>query len=781
MAVNAEMSSQDPYAGALEQLLAYGLEVAAVDLSGTLRRVKHRDDRSGSKNGWYVAHEIVTDSGRRLVVGAYGWWKDGDRAQKLKHDGAGLSIDEQRAVEARRRDLEARVETARQDLAREAARRAEGIWKKLPSEGPAPYLARKKVAAFGVRFARGSVVVPVRTGPRDEDLVGLQWIAPDGSKRFLTGTAKRGAWHGLGEPPAAGAVCGIAEGYSTAASVAMATGWYVACAFDAGNLLEVAKAHQRLYPGARLVLLADDDHATRGNPGVAKATTAARAVKGLVAIPRFASTEASRGTDWNDLALAEGLGAVKTQLVALVGAAIPPEPEPGPVSRVVEGRFPGQDWRERLQRNDKGVLRATAFNLRLILEFDPAWKGVIGWCEFSARVMKKQLPPYAHASRGEWDDADDAELRFWVAERYGIEPKGQDLADPISGVARAAPFHPVRDYLDGLAWDGVSRLETWIQTYLGAGDPCNREPSSAVRRLRAYLARVSTMALIQAVARVRSPGCKADYVLILEGEQGRLKSTSLRVLFGEAFFSDTPIDLGSKDAYESIRGLWCCEMAELDSLNKADATRAKAFFSSAADRFRMPYGHRAARFPRQCVVCGTTNQQQYLKDQTGNRRYWPVQCGEIDIEGLREMRDQLWAEADHRYRQGEAWWPLEADRALFEDEQEDRSSADVWESLLATHLHGLMTPPLPCPPGWCQEAVFVTMAELMEKALKMDPGAMRTPEQTRVGIIMQRLGWRLKRKTEQGVPLRGYQPGDQALKAFTPSETSGDGPDWGQS
>jgi len=759
------MPQQHAPASALEQLRGFGLEVDDLDLSGTLRRVKHRDDRAGTKNGWYVAHAWVSDSGRDLVAGCYGWWKEGDRSHLLKFDAAGLSIDEQRASEQRHRELKAKAEAARADKAQEAARRAQEIWPKLPPEGASPYLARKQVAALGVRFARGAVVVPVRTGPSDAELVGLQWIDADGSKRFLTGTAKRGAWHALGEPPVAGSVCAIAEGYATAATVAMAMGWYVACAFDAGNLQEVARAHAQRYPGVQLVLLADDDHATRGNPGVTRATAAARSVRGVVAVPRFSSTAPDRGTDWNDLAVTEGLDVVRAQLGALdLGRVV--ETQPPEAARVYTGDFPGQEWRDRLQRTDKQALKSTAFNLRLILEHDPAWKGVIGWCEFSARIMKKRDPPYANASRGEWTDGDDAELRFWVAGRYGIEPKGQDLADAIMGNARGALFHPVREYLDGLRWDGVKRLDTWIETYLGAGEPGTLQPSPGLRRLRGYLRRVSAMTLIQAVARIRMPGCKADYVLILEGEQGRLKSTSLRVLFGDAFFSDTPIDLGSKDAYEAIRGLWCCEMAELDSLNKADATRAKAFFSSSTDRFRMPYGHRASRFPRQCVICGTTNQQQYLKDQTGNRRYWPVQCGEIDIESLREMRDQLWAEADHRHRQGEPWWPQEADRPLFEDEQEERANADVWESLIAVYLHELITPPTPRHPAWRQDDVFVTMAELMEKALKMDPGAMRTPEQTRVGIIMQRLGWRLKRKTEKGVALRGYQPGAQALAAY---------------
>lgn len=763
------VTARDPYESALTQLQAFGLELAEVDLSGQIRRVRHREDKAGRKNGWYVAHEITTTSGRRLVVGAYGWWKAGDQAHKLSHDGAGLSIDEQREIEQRRRDLDARIRLERQQVADEAAQRASEIWPKLPSEGPSEYLARKQVASFGLRFSRGMVVVPLRNG--DDELVGLQWIAADGTKRFLTGTRKEGACHLTGPLPGPGEVLAVAEGYATAATVAMATGWPVAVAFDAGNLKPVAAMLRQRCPGARLVIAADDDHAGKSNTGVMKATAAARAVRGVVAVPRFASSEQDRGVDWNDLACAEGMDVVREQLTALI-VDTEQAPEPSPRANVVEGAFPNTEWTQRLIRTESGSLRQAAFNVRLILENDPAWKGVLGWCRFSARIWKKSFPPYANASRGEWNDADDADLRFWLAERYGIEPKGQDLADPVSGAARGAPFHPVLDYLDPLRWDGVARLDRWLETYLGARavddeeasdetqDPVKR--AQARQRVARYLRRVSAMALIQAVARVRKPGCKADYVLILEGAQGLQKSTALKTLFGAEFFSDTPIDLGSKDAYESIRGLWCCEMAELDSLNKADATRAKAFFSSASDRFRMPYGHRAQAFARQCVVCGTTNQHQYLKDQTGNRRYWPVQCGEIDIEALAEMRDQLWAEADHRFKAGETWWPGAHEHDIFESEQQIRTDADAWEPLVQSYLHQRIknTPPPTRP------TLFVTGAEVMSVALRMDAGAMRRPEQTRVGIIMQALGWRAVRQRIDGLLTRGYRPGRSALDDF---------------
>lgn len=776
----------NPFDVALRQLQDFGLEVDALDVSGQVKRVKFDADKKGRESGWYVAHLVRADDGREIVVGAFGTWKDPDRTQRLKVSTDGLSAAIRAEIQRKAAAAARQAEQARLDKAKEAERRAGEIWGKLPDSGSSPYLDRKGVRAFGVRFSRGSIVLPVRAA--DNRLVGLQFIDAEGGKRFLTGTAKTGAFHLVGQAGDEPRVIGIAEGYATAATVHLAREGRlpVAVAFDAGNLKPVAMALRARWPQALLIVLADDDRATAGNPGRAKAEAAAKAVGGLAWLPPLGEHP---GTDWNDLQAAIGVDGVRAALDEL-WAQRPQEP-PKPLSNVVQGQFQGVEWQQRLQRTDKGVLKATAFNLRLILENDPAWKGVIGWCEFSARIFKRCPPPYANASRGEWTDADDADLRFWLGEHYGIEPKGQDLADPVQGAARSAPFHPVREYLDGLRWDGVARVDSWLAVYLGCAVDCGPEPAEGSRERKEwldarqrgvrYLSRVSAMALIQAVARVRLPGCKADYVLILEGEQGRQKSTSLRVLFGEEFFSDTPIDIGSKDAYESIRGLWCFEMAELDSLNKSDATRAKAFFSSASDRFRMPYGHRAQKFQRQCVVCGTTNQHQYLKDQTGNRRYWPVACGDIDIEALAEMRDQLWAEADHRYRAGEPWWPQDADHDLFASEQESRTELDAWEPAMIEYLNRLLKPPETRsppeirPPGWSAGQVFVTIAEVLKGSVDMDPAAIRRPEQTRAGYVMQRLGWVHARRRRNGsAPIWGYTPGQAALKYA--QQEAGDGP-----
>ena len=180
----------------------------------------------------------------------------------------------------------------------------------------------------------------------------------------------------------------------------------------------------------------------------------------------------------------------------------------------------------------------------------------------------------------------------------------------------------MKAYLQGLLWDGVERLDRWLSTYLGAEDTD-------------YSRAVGSRWLISAVARIFQPGAKADCCLILEGPQGIRKSTALRTIAGE-YFTDELADLGSKDAAMQTRGVWIIELSELDNLSHAEVARIKAFMSRTTDRFRPPYGMRLVESPRQCVFAGTVNHGTYLRDETGGRRFWPVVCGRIDVEGLGE-------------------------------------------------------------------------------------------------------------------------------------------------
>lgn len=461
-------------------------------------------------------------------------------------------------------------------------------------------------------------------------------------------------------------------------------------------------------------------------------------------------------TDWNDLHIAAGQDEVRRQLMAQLDASPVIEPQrdvpaarANDVPEIMELLPPDYDWVRKLKRTRDGGIASNIFNTQHILMHDEKWADVLGYCEFSYRVIKRQPPPFPGGRVGEWDDADTDRLRIWLCEHYGFSPRTADADGAVVVVAKENSYHPVRDYLDGLTWDGVARLDNWLQLFMGAGS--KSEDAAERDRYNDYLRLVGTKWMIAAVARVMQPPVKADCVLILEGKQGAGKSTALAVLGGD-WFTDTHFALGEKDGYQQMQGVWICELAELDSFNKAESTRAKQFFSSLEDKYRPSYGKRTVAFARQCVFGGTTNQDGYFKDPTGNRRYWPVYCHEPNLAALKQHRDQLWAEALHRYRDGEKWWVTDDEKYLFEAEQEARYAGDAWEDAIREWLTvstGLSD--------------FHTTVEVMRGALKMDYVQMKPPEQTRVGVVMSRLGWKRVRRTVGGQRQWGYMRPDDWL------------------
>jgi putative DNA primase/helicase len=239
--------------------------------------------------------------------------------------------------------------------------------------------------------------------------------------------------------------------------------------------------------------------------------------------------------------------------------------------------------------------------------------------------------------------------------------------------------------------------------------------------------------MIGAVARVLRPGCKMDNVLMLEGDQGRGKSTSLSILGGD-WFTDTPFELGSKDGFLAMRGKWIIELAELDSFNRAESTRAKHFFAADKDTYREPYGRRVIDVHRQCVFAGSTNTNEYLKDDTGNRRYWPVTTGAIDKDGLIRDRDQIWAEAVHEFKAGETWW-FEPGIDFVQAEQEQRFVTDAWEELVSTYVFEKKKDQLPSSPI----PFYVSVGEVLNNCLGLRPSDWERKHQMRVSSILKRM------------------------------------------
>jgi hypothetical protein len=323
---------------------------------------------------------------------------------------------------------------------------------------------------------------------------------------------------------------------------------------------------------------------------------------------------------------------------------------------------------------------------------------------------------------------DDSTMdRLWleIEKRYGFRPTRDYFDVVVNDTARKAPFHPVRDYLNSLKWDGVKRLDGWLHTYGKAAD-------------NPYTQAVGAILLIAAVRRVMtdSPaGVKFDELLVLESPQGWNKSTALRTLCpkDEWFSDDLPLNVDAKQLIERTAGKWIIEAAELSGMRKSQAEQLKATLSRQVDGpVRLAYARRAIEIPRQFVVVGTTNAQSYLKDTTGNRRFWPVKVERFDIEKLAEDRDQLWAEAAEREAQNESIRLPVTLYSIAGTQQERRRSEDPWEPLIQQHMDNLPTTSVG------QRVLPQRLWEIVEI-----PTAQQTEfHQERINGIMQRLGFR---------------------------------------
>lgn len=337
--------------------------------------------------------------------------------------------------------------------------------------------------------------------------------------------------------------------------------------------------------------------------------------------------------------------------------------------------------------------------------------------------------PMAQDGQRELIDSDYTAVSAALARTHGLNFSVQMVSAAIEAAAQENAYHPIRDYLESLKWDRVPRLEHWLHDFLGADES-------------EYTAGVGKMFLIGMVARVMRAGCKNDYVLILEGNQGIRKSTACKVLAGEKFFSDSlpPIREGSKDLASHLAGKWLVEVAEMSAASRADTESLKAFLTRTHETYRPAYGRNEITQARQCVLVGTTNRQEYLRDSTGDRRFWPVKCGvsgdPCDIDGLQEARDQLFAEAFHLYQRGEKWWPdSDFEVEHIRPEQAKRYDDHPWLGTLQTHFR---THP---------EMKEVTVSGLLN--VPIGKTAAGRADKATVKDCLQKLGWVHRRTGQQ--------------------------------
>lgn len=412
----------------------------------------------------------------------------------------------------------------------------------------------------------------------------------------------------------------------------------------------------------------------------------------------------------------------------------------------------------RLSVNGENRPRKTLSNVAILLEHHPAWVGVLGFDEFRGEVSKRSPAPAAVAlghraePAGTWLDVDALRAVAWLETEIGVDaPRGM-VEEAAELVARAHPFHPVRDFFSSLTWDGTRRLDAWLVTYAGADD-------------NDYTRGVGVRWLISAVARTFEPGCQVDCIPVLEGKQGSKKSSLLRCLMPRREWFSELGTVGDKDTLQGLRGKLLLEMAELASLKGRSREKTKEFLTTHVDTYRPSYGRRAIDVPRQCVFAATTNDQHYLEDPTGHRRFWPVKVRAADVEAIARDRDQLWAEAVHRYRAGEAWHvDTEELRALCEAEQTERELGDSWDEELRAWLARPVVLERTAT-GVEGRVVDVSSGVLLKDALRgiLGPDATKAPKsvEMRLAECFRRLGYERARAGETRQRVWRKKAGDQ--------------------
>jgi predicted P-loop ATPase len=330
------------------------------------------------------------------------------------------------------------------------------------------------------------------------------------------------------------------------------------------------------------------------------------------------------------------------------------------------------EWAKKLTLDQNGNLHKTLNNIALLIENAPELYGCTKRDDFSGRLYATEDLPW-RTEKGYWSDADTTELRKFFERKYdGFRPGKQDIKDSVVACSVAQHFHPVREYLTGLVWDGVPRLDTLFIDYLGVADS-------------PYSRAVTRKALVGAVARIMTPGCKFDYMPVFVGKQGRGKSSIIYKLAGiDGWFTDSLVTFDGNKAFEAVTGKWLVEVPEMHAFDKTTMNQAKAFITKQSDFYRAAYAEFPEDRQRQCIFFGTTNNADCLRDETGGRRFWPLDTDAVErkkniFSHLDTERDQLWAEAVVYWRMGETLYLPPELEAKAAEQQEAHREAHPWE------------------------------------------------------------------------------------------------------
>lgn len=594
---------------------------------------------------------------------AYGYAKDHKTGFEVKYSSYSKDQSLTRADLARIKAM-MKVKKAQEDaeIAKRhstIAARAKIKWAAAKSSGTHPYLHRKKVALGSARILGDSLIISIHEP--DGELVSWQTINAHGDKRFPFGGKKQGCWHTIGaiNPTKPIYVC---EGWATGASIAAALDCAVVVAFDAGNLMPVLKGLRKLYSNAPIIVAGDNDASQTGQKAAA---ACAKAVKNCsFKIPETVNS------DFNDLD-ANGIRSI----------LCPPASSPDGVLQTQDNvQTIGGDWRDLLIRDAKGAMVSSSLkNAVLHIQYHEVMQGVFAYDEFKRDLMMVKCPPWIEEAEFKVGAVTDLIFNQCAAymEDHGLVMTKDKAAAAIEIAANENKFHSARIYFQDLVWDGKPRLKTMFLDHFG----CKSEDAG-------YLGWVATKWMTAAVKRIMEPGCKFDHVLVLESTiQGVSKSSTLKTLvtFGddvtETYHTDSVSvnEIGNTYTPLKMQGVMIVELAELKGFSKQDDESIKNWITQTIDEVKLPFDRRTTKYKRQFVFAATTNRHDYLKDPTGNRRYWPITIEKvIDLDVLAAERSQLWAEAVHNYRAGMYIGPTMEENEQADFERQKRLNHDAW-------------------------------------------------------------------------------------------------------
>lgn len=584
-----------------------------------------------------------------------------------------ISAEEIQARKKRREEEERKEQQLRAERMAQAAEQARNIWESATElEGDEhPYLKRKLVKSFGLRIGRfrnqdGALLVPIRN--IDGQITSLQAIFQNENPQlgrdrdYLPGGQKRGCFHVIGnKPTGANPVIVICEGYSTGASIHMATGYCVVVAFDAGNVPTVAKLMRQQFGRATIVVAADNDQwheDGKQNDGVHYARQASITTGGLLAVPKFTRLS-DKPTDFNDLHVLEGLNAVCNQINAVI-----PEPV-----------------------NDNFLPLDASVNPFMFPHMSHQQKPLNTWenlewllTQYGIKSRYNEISKDVVVTIPGKDYGNDASANSALTEivslcaRNGM-PSGS-CAEYVKLIAMSNRYNPASEFITAKPWDGVSRIYDLCDT-LETAEGFDR--SLVLMMVRRWL--------ISAVAAAMQPtGFYSKGVLVLQGEQSLGKTAWFRSLvpptLRELIKVGATIDPANKDSVSSAIGRWMVELGELDAtFRKSDIARLKSFISQDRDEIRRPYDRLESTYQRRTVFFASVNPKHFLADDTGNVRWWTIPVTRINYEHDIDMQ-QVWAEVAQLYREGERWWMNADEEAMLEQVNKEHEAIDPVEEMI---------------------------------------------------------------------------------------------------